>query len=272
MHIHALYRYPVKSLAGLEVTELALDCFGPALDRRWMVVDGQGQFVTQRKVPALALVKPVLDGPVISGEPLPGLAVDVPGQGCHSLVAGPRWRPVKVWADTVEALAAEPGPSEALSRYLGRPVELVWMPDSSIRHAQAPDLDSVHAVSFADGYPFLIAHTASLNDLNGRLSTPVPMTRFRPNVVVSGAEPWAEDSWRRLSSCGVELELVKPCSRCVMTTVDPATGDKDPDQEPLRTLTAFRRFPGGVMFGVNAVHRGAGSLQVGAPVRILENH
>lgn len=270
MHIHALYRYPVKSLAGLEVTELALDRFGPALDRRWMVVDSGGQFVTQRKLPKLALVTPTLDAPVVAGGPFPGLAIDVPGEGCHPLVPGPRWRTVSVWGDPVEALAADPGPSEALSRYLSQPVELVWMPDAAMRNARTPDPDSHYAVSFADGFPFLIVQTGSLDDLNQRLQTPVSITRFRPNLVISGADPWAEDHWQQLETCGVVLEMVKPCSRCVMTTVDPATGEKDPAQEPLRTLTGFRRFPDGVMFGINAVHRGAGSLRVGAPVRILE--
>ncbi len=262
MKISALYYYPIKSLAGITANELRLDAFGPAADRRWMLVDSEGRFVTQRKHPALALVVPELDGG--------GLSVSVPGGGRHEVIAGSRWRTVTVWRDQTDALAAKPGPSEALSRYLGFAVELVYMPDDRHRQARADGLTGQHPVSFADGFPFLVASQSSLDDLNRRLPWFAEMRRFRPNVVVEGGRAWAEDSWRTVSLGTTRVDLVKPCSRCVMTTVDPSTGTRSPDGEPLRTLASFRRTEAGVLFGVNGIHHGEGVIRVGDSVAVLE--
>ena len=230
MNIHSLWLYPIKSLPGMAVESFELDKFGPAQDRRWMVVSADGRFVTQRKVPALALVIP-----------------------------------------RIEAQVAQPGPAEALSRFLGMPVELVYMPDAAFRHARAPGLTSLHPVSFADGFPFLVTTTASLNDLNLRLARAVEMRRFRPNIVIEGAEPWAEDGWQQLAIGEARVNLVTPCSRCVMITVDPDTAVRAEDGEPLKTLASFRRTADGVMFGVNAVHQGAGLLRIGDTVRVIHS-
>jgi uncharacterized protein YcbX len=124
-------------------------------------------------------------------------------------------------------------------------------------------------VGFADAYPFLVLGAASLDDLNGRLAVALPMNRFRPNLVIEGGAPFAEDGWGRIRAGGIELSLVKPCARCVLTTVDQRRGEKD-GTEPLRTLATFRRVDGEVLFAMNAVHHGTGRLAVGAPVEVLE--
>ncbi|SFR43170.1 hypothetical protein SAMN05216203_0253 [Marinobacter daqiaonensis] len=262
MKIAALYYYPVKSLPGVATDSLCLDRFGPAGDRRWMIVGADGRFVTQRKHPTLARVSCSLGGD--------GVWITVPGEGRFPLVEDAMTRSVTVWKDAVEARQAEPGAGEALSRFLGLEVEFVYMPEDTTRLACHDGLGDRHPVSFADGFPFLVTNMASLADLNRRLPRPADIRRFRPNIVVEGADAWAEDHWRQLSIAGVTLDLVKPCSRCNMTTVDPDTGARARDGEPLKTLAAFRTSPDGVLFGVNAVYRGSGAISVGDPITVLD--
>ncbi|MDC0663316.1 MOSC domain-containing protein [Marinobacter sp. SS21] len=263
MRVRSLYIYPVKSLRGIAVQEMALDGFGPADDRRWMIVDRENQFVTQRTHPQLANVgTELIDGQVW---------IDVPGQARYPLSAGPTERSVRVWRDWVKGRLAEPGPAAAVSAFCGQSVELVYMPESTFRRVDSGWVMDRRRVGFADGFPFLIVNQASLDDLNGRLQVAVDERRFRPNIVIDGPEPWAEDVWRSLDIGKRSFSLPKPCSRCVMTTVDPDRGVKAPDSEPLRTLGRFRRTADGVMFGVNALHDGKpGVIRVGDAVEILE--
>ena len=261
MQIQSLFMYPVKSLGGIEVDALALDEFGPAGDRRWMVTDPLGRFLTQREHPQLARVGVRIEaGAVI---------VDVPGEGSHRLAVGSESRNVMVWDDWVPAQRAVPGAAGVLGRFLGLDVDLVFMPDETFRPVDRVWVRERRRVGFADGYPFLVVNQASLDELNTRLQQPVEMRRFRPNIVVAGASPWAEDDWSTLASDDVQLQLVKPCSRCVVTTVDPEQGVKAPDLQPLRTLGQYRRLPGGVIFGMNAIHTGDGPLRVGQPVTLI---
>lgn len=264
MKIKALYYYPVKSLAGVATTELHLDRFGPVADRRWMLVDEEGRFVTQRKHPTLARIRPRLEGE--------GLFLDIPGQGGVEVRASDKRRQVTIWRDQVEGvLAAEAGASEAVSAYLGKPVTLVFMPDSVTRPARHENLQAEHPVSFADGFPFLITSQASLDDLNQRMPWVADMRRFRPNVVIGDtAGPWEEDHWHTVALGEVPVRLIKPCSRCIMTTVDPDTGERSPDGNPLKTLSGFRRTENGVIFGANGVHLDTGTLHVGDPVTVKQ--
>ncbi|MFL1404993.1 MOSC domain-containing protein [Marinobacter sp. M1N3S26] len=262
MKIKSLYYYPVKSLAGVALDELRLDRFGPAGDRRWMLVDGDGRFVTQRKHPALARIQPhLVDG---------GLFLDIPGQDRIQVDVSDQSRRVSVWRDEIEGvLNATPEASEALSGFLGKRVSLVHMPESVTRPARHENLASVYPVSFADGFPFLVTSQASLDDLNRRMPWDAEMRRFRPNVVVEGAaQPWEEDLWEQVMLGAVPVRLVKPCSRCIMTTVDPDTGERSSDGNPLKTLATFRRTDKGVIFGANGVHLEAGTLRVGDPVTV----
>lgn len=263
MQVHSLYVYPVKSLAGIQVSSFHIDEFGPAGDRRWMIVDAERQFVTQRSNPELARIETRLEaGRVI---------VAIPGAGEFPLVAGDDECRVRVWQDWAKAIYGGKDASEALSRYCGETFRFVFMPDESFRRVDASRVTEYRRVSFADGFPFLITNLASLDELNSRLGTPVEMRRFRPNIVVEGAAPWDEDRWPAVSIDNITFSLVKPCSRCVVTTVDPDRGVKAPDLQPLRELGSYRRTTDGVIFGMNAVHESNGVVRVGSPVTFADN-
>lgn len=260
MIVHSLNLYPVKSLAGIPVDSFTLDDFGPVGDRRWMIVDAQHQFVTQRSNPELAMVTTRFDGPDV--------IITIPNEGEFRLLASEEVCEVGVWRDRVSAVFGAANASEALSRFCGKPVHLVYMPDDVFRRVDPDRVPAYRRVSFADGYPLLVTNTASLEELNTRLHHPVEMRRFRPNVVISGAQAWDEDQWDTLVIGDVSVSLVKPCSRCILTTVDPDTGIRGSDGQPLKTLASFRRTPDGVIFGANGVHSTQGTLSVGDPITL----
>jgi uncharacterized protein YcbX len=176
-------------------------------------------------------------------------------------------RTVEIWGNPVEAIDAGEAAARWLTQLLGADVRLAFCPETTARRTD-PDYDPIGSpVSFADGYPLLLISEASLADLNTRLETPLPMNRFRPNVVVRGTEPFAEDAWRRVTIGSLAFDVVKSCARCVVTTTDQDTGERS--AEPLRTLAKFRRRGDGVQFGMNVVHRGTGTIRVGDPVTCL---
>lgn len=261
MQIQSLYVYPVKSLAGIQVPSFRMDDFGPVGDRRWMIVDAEREFVTQRGNPELARVRTRLE----AGQ----VFVDIPGEGEYALVAGEEECRVRVWRDWTKAVYGGNDASEALSRYCGESFRFVFMPDETFRRVDASRVTEYRRVSFADGFPFLITNLASLEELNSRLETAVEMRRFRPNIVVEGAAAWKEDEWKALAINDIVFSLAKPCSRCVMTTVDPDRGVKAPDLQPLRELGTYRRTAEGVIFGMNAIHESAGEIRVGNPVTFV---
>ncbi len=250
MHISGLWYYPIKSGAGVALTEAVLDERGIVGDREFMVVDESGGFLTQREAPLLAVVEwhaPTVVTPI-------GRAIIDPGPQ----------REVTVWDYTGPAVDCGDGVAGLLSDFLGRRVRLVRTPPE---HARRSD-DGRTGVGFADGYPLLLIGEASLGMLNARLPQPLPMNRFRPNIVVAESTPFAEDSWRHIQLGSVPAEVVKPCKRCAITRVDQATGIRG-DGEPLRTLGTFRKVKGGVIFGQNVVHDGLGTLRVGEEISPL---
>ncbi|GGE70384.1 MOSC domain-containing protein [Streptosporangium jomthongense] len=263
MKVHSLHIYPVKSLAGIDVSRFEMDDFGPKGDRRWMLVDDDRRFVTQREVPVLARVAAELE----NGH----TTIRIPDEGVFRLQVTDRSLRVLVWRDWVKAYEGEEAANEAISRFCGKPLRFVYMPDSSFRRVDAGRVDEYRRVGFADGFPFLISSLASLDELNGRLETPVEMRRFRPNIVVAGAVPWQEDGWRKLTVGSHRFDIVKPSSRCILTTVDPDTGVKDPGLQPLRTLSGYRRTADGVIFGQNAIHESPGIIHVGDPITVIES-
>ncbi|HCW90142.1 MAG TPA: MOSC domain-containing protein [Marinobacter sp.] len=262
MQVHSLFIYPVKSLAGIPVQQIEFDDFGPVADRRWMIVDEAGEFVTQRGLPRLALVKTRLE----HGQ----VRVEVPGQCGLPLEMTEQQLTVGVWRDRAMAQAEAGRVSRALSDFCGRTLRLVYMPDSSFRRVDPERVQESRRVSFADGFPLLVTNTRSLKDLNRRLAEPVTMNRFRPNIVVDGNLPWEEDQWRTLAVGQGEMHLVKPCARCIMTTVDPETGEASDLREPLRTLAGFRRTDDGVIFGMNGIHTSHSTIRVGDPVTVQQ--
>ncbi len=261
MQLSGISIYPVKSCAGLDLPQVSLDRFGPEGDRRWLVTDPRGRFISQRECAEMALISalPVPAGLQLGGSD--GVEVPVPADGARE-----RW--VQVWEDRLMARDAGDGAAAWLSQRLGRDCRLFYMPDSARRRVDGLYAREGETVSFADGFPLLLISEASLEDLNGRLPQPVPMNRFRPNLVVSGAEPFAEDGWRRIRIGAVELQVAKPCSRCVIPSIDQATAQRDGSIN--RVLASYRRQQGQVYFGQNLLYRETGTLQLGDEVQVLE--
>jgi len=264
--LSSIHVYPLKSASGTAPDEADVERRGLAGDRRWMLVDGDGTFLSQRSHPRLALID-------VSTTPH-SLRLSAPDQSSIDVprpAASAATRTVTVWGDAVEAALAAADAHAWCSAFLDADVRLVYMPEAGRRA-----VDSEYAVqeddivSFADGYPLLLTTTASLADLNRRLDAPLPMNRFRPNVVVDGTAAWAEDAWRRIRIGEVTFRAVKPCGRCAVTTTDQQTAARG--KEPLKTLATFRRGPdtGKVYFGWNLIPEAPGRLRVGDAVEVLE--
>jgi uncharacterized protein YcbX len=262
--LSAIHVYPIKSCAPLTLASAAVEDRGFAGDRRWMIVDAKARFLTGREQPRLTLVHALPDGD--------GLTLSAPGMPALRLMppqAAARIETV-VWKSTVQALSAPAMADAWISTYLGQPARFVHMDAACARAVDAKYGAPGDEVSFADGFPLLLISQAALDALNARLAQSVPMLRFRPSVVVANTAPHAEDGWKRIRIGAVEFDVVKPCSRCVFTTVDFERGAFDPAGEPLRTLLTYRRTPNGVMFGQNLIPRGRGVLRVGDPVEVVE--
>jgi hypothetical protein len=255
-----LFVYPVKSCGGIPVPSLELTPRGPRFDRRYMLVDADGRFLTQRRYPQMALIETAIaaDGFVI-GAPgcdvlrLP-FALETDGRDvCR----------VKIWEDTVEATLADTDTNIWFSEYMGFACGLVYLADHQHRPVSNAAAEFDDEVGFADGAPLLLISEASLDELNRRLANPVGIERFRPNIVVTSAQPHAEDEWATLAVGRARLDVAWPCSRCAMPTIDPTTGVRDPDNEPMRTLQGYRRRDRRVYFGQNLIPRALGTLSVG---------
>lgn len=268
MQLAALYRYPLKSAIGEDLERAWVDGLGIRGDRRWMLVDAEtGRFLTQRVMPQmtqlLARWQAGEQGIRLGAPAMPDLDVPVPAEGAPL-------RQVSIWKD--EALAADAGDASAawLSQWLGRPCRLVYLPPEQARQVDPAYAELGQRVALADGFPLLLIGQASLDDLSARVGRPLEMRRFRPNLVVAGSAPYAEDGWRRLRVGELILRPVKPCTRCVITTLDPDTGERSVDQEPLATLARYRKGDKGVMFGQNLLVEGSGWLERGMPVEVLD--
>ncbi len=266
MNLTEINIYPIKSTRRIALTESEVLPRGLPWDRRWMLVDDDNKFITARQHPALVTVQTVLNGEK--------LMVSADGRETISLPLFPERHSstrVIVWRDSVDAVWAGSEADTWFSDFLGISCRLVQMTDDLVRGVDQHFGQPNDEVSFADGFPLLLITAASLADLNKRLEHPVDMRRFRPNLVIDGNAPYAEDGWKRIRVGDVEFDGVKNCSRCVFTTVDPDRGVKSPDQEPLRTLSTYRRRPeGGVFFGQNLIPRGAGVIRIGDPVTLLD--
>lgn len=260
--VRALHVYPVKGCRGVSLERAIVEHRGLRHDRRWMIVDDAGRFLTQREHAGLARVDAIVDpgGLTLGVEGKRTLRVPRPDDG------SPRMR-VRVWQSDVDALRCGDEADVWLGAILGVRVHLVFMPDDAQRDVDPAYGRAGDVVSFADGYPVLVATEASLADLNRRLEAPVPMDRFRPNVVLSGTAAWAEDGWRVIRIGDVTMRVVKRCGRCVVTTIDQRTGAQG--AEPLRTLATFRRHEGSVAFAQNCIPDTIGTLKVGDPVEVL---
>ena len=254
-NVSELAIYPVKSSRQIVVDRWTVDEFGMADDRRWMVIDSQSQFITQRTHPALVkMICSLQESAIVleaSGQKK--LTVKKPERGKNLTVT--------VWNDNCGAVDAGDRAASWCSELLDEECRLVYMPGSSFRQVNLKYAEEGIRTGFADGFPFLLISEASLADLNSRLESPVSMLRFRPNIVVSGCEPFAEDSWNRIRIGDIEFSVVKPCTRCIMTTIDTDTLKRH--KEPLKTLASYRRLDSQVIFGQNLIHHGRGELRTG---------
>jgi len=264
----AIHIFPIKSCAPLLQNAAAVEACGLVGDRRWMVIDESGKFVTGRQQARLTLIRAQPNGASmrVDAPGMPTLHLQAPVEGARIDTA--------VWEARVAPLLADASAHHWISLYLGAPHRLVYMDRACTRPLKAmydgkygEDSDRV---SFADAFPLLLISQAAVDQLNAKLARPVPILRFRPNLVVGGTTAHAEDGWKRIRIGEVELDVVKPCTRCVFTTVDFERGERDPSGEPLRTLTTYRRTPDGVTFGQNLIPRGLGTVRVGDTVEILE--
>jgi uncharacterized protein YcbX len=262
--VTGLFRYPVKSCGGTSLADARIERRGIAHDREFMIVDAKtGLFLTQREFPRMAQIQPTVGDD--------DLRLDAPGM--PQLVLNPardgETRKVIVWRDRCPAVDQGPAVAGWLGEFLSTSCRLVRMADEHVRRVDrryaVRDADQV---GFADGYPFLLISEESLADLNARLPVPLPMNRFRPNIVVSGGRaPYLEDRWRHIRIGDIEFRLVKACARCTITTTDQETGERG--KEPLITLAGYRRSNRGVLFGQNMIHDGPGVIRCGDSVEVL---
>lgn len=264
--LSAINIYPIKSLGGIALQEARVERRGLQYDRRWLLVNEDGTFITQREHPRMALCS-------IHLKP-EGLEASAPGMKPLLIpfdLENPAPVTVKIWQSICEAVAVNEFADAWFSRFLGAPCSLVYMTDETrraVNSAYAAREDDI--VSFADGYPFHLIGESSLKDLNGRLAATVPMNRFRPNFVITGSSPFEEDGWRKIRIGATVFHVVKPCERCTITTIDQGTGERT-GQEPLRTLTRYRAEDNKVLFGQYLIaEREDGILRVGDKIEVVE--
>jgi hypothetical protein len=261
--VTALHYYPIKSCRGWALDSAKLSPRGIENDRWMMLVDSNGQFLTQREHPRMALIEPKIEAARLnlSAPGMPPLEIAIQPDGAA--------RKVVVWRSTCAAVDQGDPVSGWLSSYLGVDTRLVRIADGFERKVnQNFAVTPNDQTGFSDGYPLLLIAEESLDDLNERLDAPLPMNRFRPNLVVRGCDPFAEDTWKRIRINGMDLAVVKPCARCAITTTDQATAERG--HEPLKTLATYRKADGKVMFGQNVIHLAVGQIAVGDSVEILE--
>ncbi|MEV6689242.1 MOSC domain-containing protein [Streptomyces sp. NPDC051578] len=271
LYVQSLHVYPVKSMAGIDPVEMAVEPWGLSGDRRWAVIDIEGAVITQRQQARLALA---------SARPMEGGRVELSAPGMADLVVevpepGPL-EPVVLFGKKIETVVASTAAADWLSAYLGLPARLVHLDDPAVRRPVDPDYALPgETVSLADAYPLLVTTLASLDALNALIAEgghpeegPLPMNRFRPSLVVAGAGAWAEDGWRRIAIGDAVFRGVRECGRCIVTTTDQSTAQRG--KEPLKTLAKHRRIGKSLAFGRQVVPVALGTVRVGDEVRVLE--
>ncbi|MBD3224794.1 MAG: MOSC domain-containing protein [Caldithrix sp.] len=264
LKVHSLFYYPVKSCRGIALQTAALDTFGIEGDRHFMITDEKGRFMTQRRHPGMSLICPEVSARhlTLRAKGMPDISIDLRVNGTATEVL--------VWKDYCQAMDMGDGVANWLSRFLGRACRLVQKAPQYVRRVENEyNPDGRAQVSFADGFPLLLISEASLQALNERLPSPMPMDRFRPNIVLSGGQPFQEDRWQTISIGSVRLTVAKPCERCVVTTVNQQNAQTG--KEPLHTLSTFRSNQRHkVEFGQNLIHQWPGVLNKGDRVKIKQ--
>jgi len=254
--LSGLYVYPIKSCAGISLDSADLSATGLRHDRRWMLVDETGEFMSQRTHPRMALISVSFstDGLIVTAPNMPELEIPLQQENGTRI-------DVRVWGDTNRGALVGEEADRWFGEFLQFPCRLVNKPQDDPRLVDSLYASEGDQVGFADGFAFLLISEASLEDLNERLEEPLPVNRFRPNFVVRGCPPYAEDGWSRLRIGSVPFRVAEPCPRCAITTVDQNTGA--PGKEPLRTLATYRKTELGAVFGRNLIHDALGTVRVG---------
>ena len=253
--------YPVKSMRQIVLSRSMLEPFGLQHDRRWMVVDEQGKMITQRQQARLCLIQPELtdQGVRLHAAGMPDLSVAIP-------IIGPK-HTVMVWTDHCQALDAGEDAANWISEFLSVNCRLAYFPTDEFRQVDLTYAQPGERTAFSDGFPFLLISQASLDDLNQRLGVPISMARFRPNLVVTGCEAFAEDKWKKIRIGEINFRVVKPCSRCIIPNIDIETAQRG--VEPARTLASYRKRGNHFYFGQNVIADNEGQLYVDMPVEVI---
>ena len=260
-----IYIYPIKSAAGVSLKKASVVEKGLELDRKWMLVDDEGKFISQRTCHELSLINVEIlsDGLAVKHKTRNLGELFIPFEADEEFTI-----PVKIWNDECRAVLVGNAADCWFSKALGITCRLVFMHDNIIRPVDPQYSTGNETVGFADGFPFLLIGQSSLDNLNSKLEKHVSIKRFRPNIVFKGGEPFAEDNWRKFKIGRVTFFPVKPCARCIVTTIDQDTGEIG--NEPLQTLSSFRKKNNKVLFGQNLIHEGIGKIKVGDSLNILE--
>lgn len=262
LKLTGIYIYPIKSAAGIALFTAQVGKRGFQYDRQWMVVDARGKFMTQRHFPRMALIKvqQLSEQLVIEAQNQKPLFISLVSNNSQRIS-------VEVWGDICDAIPLGEDVANWFSEFLATSCQLVYLPEDALRPIKSPYQVNNEQVSFADAFPFLLISEASLADLNQRLDQPVPMNRFRPNLVVSGCDAFAEDDWQSIKIGSITFRVVKPCDRCIITTVDQTHGISG--KEPLQTLAKYRLWDGKIWFGQNLIQEQLGTLKLGDVVEVI---
>ena len=259
--VSGLSIYPVKSCQGIKLNSALNGSFGLDNDRRWMIVDEHGVMLTQRKFTEMCLIQVLLtkSGLILKTNSRDDLSVTTPMSAKRQMV--------KVWNDECLALDAGDEAANWLSHALSTTCRLVYFPDDEFRQVDLSYANKGDKTAFSDGFPLLLISQESLDDLNSRLDNTVTMERFRPNIVVSGCDAFAEDTWKKIRIGDSFFRIVKPCSRCIIPSINIDTAIRE--QEPIKTLSSYRKRESKIFFGQNVIAESIGEINVGMPVEII---
>lgn len=259
--LSSIHIYPIKSTAGIELSNSWVDYAGLSFDRRFVLTDIHQRFITARTQPKLCLIQAnlIADGLILTAPGMRSLTI-------RYQYFNNKYQAVTVWKDTINSQLCHDSYNDWFSEYLKRPCQLHFYGENSNRHIK----NTQKPVAFADGYPLLVISKGSLEALNSRSSRINTMAQFRPNLVIENCDAFAEDSWKKIRIGEVEFEVSKPCSRCIFTTIDPLTAQPDQYREPLKTLASFRKGDDGdVYFGQNLIPLNTGQIKKGDKIEVL---
>jgi uncharacterized protein len=262
--VHSLHIYPIKSCRGIDLPSAELVATGFKFDRHWMLVDEQGEFLSQRKLPQMAGISCTLNQHSLLVNAEGQTELEIP---LEQTPAG--FQIVKIWNDECNAAVVSEEASSWFSKVLKLPCQLVYMPESEKRQVDPRYAEPNQIVGFADGFPLLIVSRSSIDVLNEKLEQKVSIDRFRPNIVIDGCPAHAEDDWYKIEINNIEIQLAKPCSRCVIPSIDQQSSEKHPTI--LKALASYRRSENKVFFGQNGLHNQNGVISIGQSVQLIDH-